>query len=116
MPLTLVGHGIGPGRTPGRAWLPVRCLAVRSAGDASASQVWSLTGIAATMRADVADLLTLPALYGAWLVHRGSVRTARLPARQLLATATGMALLPVAVLATAATNCSEIERITSVSL
>lgn len=76
------------------------------AGAAAASDLWSLTGIPTEMRADITDLLALPALYGAWLVHR---HVASLPPgspRAAVAQATGVALLPVAVLATAATSCA----------
>ena len=57
------------------------------------------------MRADVTDLLALPALYAAWLVHRHAGSAPQQALRSVLATAMGVALLPVAVLATAATNC-----------
>lgn len=77
------------------------------AGAAATSAVWSLTGIPTMIRADVTDLVALPALGLAWWVDR-KVRSSRaLPWRRAVATATGMALLPVAVLATAATSCDE---------
>ena len=77
-----------------------------AAGAATASDLWGLTGVPTLIRADVTDLLALPALYGAWLVHR---HVAALPPgswRATVARATGVALLPVAVLATAATSCA----------
>jgi hypothetical protein len=57
------------------------------------------------MHADLTDLLALPALYASWLVHQQvSARRAE-GWRPAVARATGIALLPVAVLATAATSC-----------
>ena len=50
-------------------------------------------------------LLALPALYGAWLVHRHVATRPPGSWRATVARATGVALLPVAVLATAATSC-----------
>ena len=73
-------------------------------GAAVASTVWSL-GFPTTMRADASDLLTLPALAGAWWVDSRARRTPSVGWRRTVAVATGMALLPVAVLTTAATNC-----------
>jgi hypothetical protein len=74
-------------------------------GAAVASAVWSLTGVPTLIRADVTDVLALPALYGAWLVHR---QVSARPAgdwRSTVSRATGVAMLPLAVLATAATDC-----------
>ena len=73
-------------------------------GAAVASALWSL-GFPTTMRADPADLLTLPALAGAWWVDSRSRRLPDVGWRRTVAVATGMAVLPVAVLTTAATNC-----------
>ena len=73
-------------------------------GAAVAGAVWSL-GLPTTMRTDPTDLVALPALGLAWWIGR-SVRRQPPPGwRRTVAVATGMALLPVAVLATAATNC-----------
>jgi hypothetical protein len=56
-------------------------LTKASAGGAAiTSDIWSLTGIPTQMRADVTDLLALPALSVAWLVHR---RAAALPEADL---------------------------------
>ena len=73
-------------------------------GAAVASTVWSL-GFPTSMRADPADLLTLPALAGAWWVDSRARRMPDVAWRRTVAAATGMAVLPVAVLTTAATNC-----------
>lgn len=85
------------------------------AGAAATSAVWSLTGIPTLIRADVTDLVALPALGVAWWVDRNVRSSPWLPWRRAVATAAGMALLPVAVLATAATSCSERMSYTSVS-
>lgn len=85
------------------------------AGAQATSAVWSLTGIPTLMRADVTDLVALPALALAWWVDRRVRSSPELPWRRAVATAVGMALLPVAVLATAATSCSERMAYTSVS-
>ena len=81
------------------------------AGATAVSAVWSLTGVPTQMRADLSDLLALPALYGALLIHRESRSTLPFGWRRTVAIATGTAMLPVAVLATAATNCSETDRV-----
>jgi hypothetical protein len=57
------------------------------------------------IRADVTDLLALPALYGAWLVHQRASSHATGDWRSLVARATGVAMVPVAAFATAATSC-----------
>ena len=81
-----------------------------AAGAATASDLWSLTGVPTLIRADVTDLLALPALYGAWLVHRHAAALPPGSWRATVARAIGVALLPVAVLATAATSCATTER------
>ena len=68
---------------------------------------WSLTGFPTEMRADPTDLLALPAVLVAWLVHRRVGRTRPVDWRRVMATATGVALLPLTVVATAATSCQE---------
>lgn len=85
------------------------------AGAAATSTVWSLTGVPTLIRADVTDLVALPALGVAWWADRNVRSSPELPWRRAVATAMGMALLPVAVLATAATSCSERMSYTSVS-
>jgi hypothetical protein len=75
-----------------------------AAGAALASTAWNLTGVPTLIRADVTDLLALPALYAAWLVHRQALSGPGAGIRETVATATGVALLPFAVLATAATD------------
>ena len=66
--------------------------------------VASLTGISTHMRADPTDLLALPALYAAWWVHRSTVTRPKADLRSSVASVTGVALLPLGVLATAATS------------
>lgn len=78
-----------------------------AAGAAATSAVWSLSGVPTLIRPDLTDLLTLPALGLAWWVDRQVRRAPALPWRRAVAVASGMALLPVAVLATAATSCAE---------
>jgi hypothetical protein len=78
-----------------------------AAGAATASDLWSLTGIPTYIRADTTDLLVLPALYGAWWVHRASITAPSLPWRHVIATASAVAVLPLAVLGTAATGACE---------
>jgi hypothetical protein len=73
---------------------------------AVASDLWSLTGVPSEMRADTTDLLALPALCAAWLVHRRVASSPTRSWRDIVARAIGVALLPVAVLATAATSCA----------
>jgi hypothetical protein len=69
------------------------------------SRVWSLFGTPTMIRADVTDLLALPALYAAWRIHRSAARVVGSGWRRTVAVAVGMAVLPVGVLATAATSC-----------
>jgi len=76
-----------------------------AAGAAVTSAAWSLTGVPTLIRADVTDLLALPALGLGWAIHRQVSRQTPPEWRRLVAVATGTALLPVAVLATAATDC-----------
>lgn len=73
-------------------------------GAAAASAVWSV-GFPTTMRADPTDLLALPALTGAWWVDRHTRSRPAIDWRRTAGIAAGMAVLPIAVLATAATNC-----------
>jgi hypothetical protein len=75
-----------------------------AAGAAITSDLWSLTGIATHIRADVTDLSALPALYAAWLVHRQARGLPPGQWRSTVSVVTGTAMLPVAVLATAATS------------
>ena len=75
-----------------------------AAGAATTSDLWSLTGIPTHIRADVTDLLALPALYAAWLVHRRVVRRKPADWRSAVALATGVVMLPLTVLSTAATS------------
>lgn len=77
------------------------------AGAEATSAVWSLTGVPTLIRADVTDLVALPALGVAWWVDRRVRRSPDVPWRRAVALATGMAILPIAVLATAATSCAE---------
>lgn len=86
------------------------------AGAAATSAVWSLSGIPTLIRADVTDLVALPALGVAWWVDRRVRCIAREPWRQTVAMASGMALLPVAVLGTAATSCESGMHVSGVSL
>lgn len=85
------------------------------AGAAATSAVWSLTGIPTLIRADVTDLVALPTLGLAWWVDRRVRRSADLPWRRVTSVALGMAVLPVAVLGTAATSCDEGTSLTEVS-
>lgn len=85
------------------------------AGAAATSAVWSLSGVPTLIRADVTDLVALPALGVAWWVDRHVRRSPARPWRRTVAAASGMAILPVAVLATAATSCDEGASFTGVS-
>ena len=78
-------------------------------GAAMTSSVWSLFGTPTMIRADVTDLVALPGLYVAWVVHQGTARSLGAGWRRTVAVAVGVGLLPVGVLATTATSCSEIE-------
>ena len=69
------------------------------------SQVWSLFGTPTMIRADVTDLLALPALHAAWRIRRACATTPHAGWRRVVAAAVGTALLPVGVLATSATSC-----------
>lgn len=69
------------------------------------SSVWSLFGTPTMIRADASDLLALPAMYAAWWIHRSASRAVGSGWRRTVAVAVGMAVLPVGVLATAATSC-----------
>lgn len=80
------------------------------------SDVWSLFGTPTMIRADVTDLLALPGLYAAWRIHRACVTTTRTGWRRTVAVAVGTALLPVGVLATSATSCSEYDGVTGVAV
>ena len=65
-----------------------------AAGAATTSDLWSLTGIPTHIRADVTDLLALPALYAAWLVHRRVVGRQPADWRSAVALATGAGHAP----------------------
>ncbi|KRF36262.1 hypothetical protein [Nocardioides sp. Soil805] len=84
-------------------------------GAAATSAAWSLSGVPTLIRPDVTDLLALPALGVAWWVDRQVRRSPALPWRRVVAVGSGMAVLPVAVLATAATGCAEGMALTSAS-
>ncbi|GAB3035594.1 hypothetical protein GCM10011376_18560 [Nocardioides flavus (ex Wang et al. 2016)] len=110
-------------RTP-RA-LPVSLLATGAGfafcktsdlGAAVTSSVWSLFGTPTMIRADVTDLVALPALYAAWRIHRTVKTSAPRGWRRTVAVAVGTALLPVGVLATSATSCDESGGITRVGV
>jgi hypothetical protein len=81
---------------------------------AVASGWWSLTGFPTGIRADPTDLLALPAVYVACLVHRRVRRQRPVEWRRLVATATGIALVPLGVVATAATSCLEYDGVDQV--
>lgn len=76
-------------------------------GAAVASAIWSLTGVPTLIRADVTDLLALPALYGAWLIHGQVSERARGDWRSSVARTIGVAMVPVTAVATAATSCDD---------
>lgn len=78
-------------------------------GAAWTSSLWSLFGTPTHIRADVTDLLALPALWVAWRIHRTAAGAVAAGWRRTVAVAAGMAVLPVGVLATSATSCSESE-------
>lgn len=84
-------------------------------GAAVASQVWSLTGVPTLFRADLTDLLTLPALALAWWARRWVLATPVPDWRRRLSTVVGVALLPVGVLATSATSCQSSEGVVGVA-
>lgn len=69
------------------------------------SAVWSLFGTPTMIRADVTDLLALPALYASWRVHRTAVGQEPAGWRRTAAASVGMVVLPIGVLATSATSC-----------
>ena len=87
-----------------------------STGAEVTSSVWSLFGTPTMIRADVTDLLALPALYVAWRIHRASSRTPGPGWRRTTSVAVGVALLPLGVLATTATSCSEWRGYTGVAV
>jgi hypothetical protein len=68
------------------------------------SALWS-TGFPTVMRADVTDLLALPALGIAWWLDADVRRRPFMGWRNGVALAAGMAMLPLGVFATAATSC-----------
>ena len=80
------------------------------------SSWWSLTGIPTTMRADPTDLIALPAVLCALAVHRRVARHDSQEWRRTASTAIGLGLLPIAVLATAATSCDGPDGVTRVWL
>ncbi len=78
-----------------------------AAGAAAVSACWSLTGVNTHIVADPTDLLALPAVLVAWQLWR---QAQQVPARRRLPAVMGVALLPLGVLATAATGaCDEDE-------
>jgi hypothetical protein len=87
---------------------------VSPAAAAAVSGWWSLTGFPTMMRADPNDLLALPAVGVAWLVHRQVARQQPVAWRRMVATATGVALVPLGVVATAATSCLEFDGVDQV--
>ncbi|MBD3927027.1 hypothetical protein IEZ26_20570 [Nocardioides cavernae] len=78
-------------------------------GAAATSAVWSLFGTPTIIRADVTDLVALPAICAAWAIHRRTARSDGAGWRRTVSVALGVAVLPVGVLATSATSCSESE-------
>ena len=78
-----------------------------SLGAEVTSSVWSLFGTPTMIRADVTDLVALPALYAAWRIHGNARAYVGRGWRHTVAVAVGVALLPVGVLATSATSCGE---------
>jgi len=78
-----------------------------AAGAATASAIWSLTGVPTLIRADVTDLLALPALYGAWLLHAQVSERTLGDWRSRVARTIGVGLVPVTAVATAATSCDD---------
>jgi hypothetical protein len=113
-PLLAVLVAVVAPRIPARA-LAVGALAATGAGFAFvkataygaqlASQAWSMVNEPSLVRADVTDLLALPALTLCWWAWQ---RTARRPApgRRTARLVRGALLLPVALLATTATTAS----------
>lgn len=73
-------------------------------GAALVSALWSI-GFPTVMRADATDLLALPSLGVAWWLDADVSRRPLVGWRKGVAAAVGVALLPVGVLATAATSC-----------
>lgn len=94
MPVALAATGAGFVFCKSSAW-----------GAEVTSSAWSLLGTPTMIRADASDLLALPAMYAAWRVHRSASRAVGSGWRRTVAVAVGMAVLPVGVLATAATSC-----------
>jgi xanthosine utilization system XapX-like protein len=86
-----------------------------TAGAEVTSAVWSLTGVPTMIRSDPTDLWALPALGLAWWVDRSVRRAPIVPWRRTAALAAGAAVLPCAVLATAATSCDNGLGLTTVS-
>jgi hypothetical protein len=85
-------------------------------GAAVTSDVWSLFGTPTMIRADVTDLFALPALYGAWQIHRRAARSEGVGWRRTVSVAVGTAVLPLGVLATSATSCDEWRGFTEVAV
>lgn len=90
-------------------------VVVKASADGAAfvSDLWSL-GFPTVMRADVTDLLALPALGVAWWLDAEVRCRPTTGWRRSVAVAVGMMVLPVGVLATAATSCDGDEGIWSV--
>jgi hypothetical protein len=76
-------------------------------GAAATSSVWSIFGTPTMIRADVTDLIALPALCAAWSIHRRTALSVGAGWRRSVSVAVGVALLPVGVLVTSATSCDE---------
>lgn len=76
-----------------------------TAGAELTSAAWSLTGVPTVIRSDPTDQWALPALGLAWWVDRSVRRAPLVPWRRTATLAAGAAVLPCAVLATAATSC-----------
>ena len=87
---------------------------VSTAAAAMVSGWWSLTGFPTVMRADPTDLLAIPAVPVAWLVHRRVRRQRPVDWRRMVTTATGVALVPLGVVATSATSCEEFDGVEQV--
>lgn len=85
-------------------------------GAAVTSAVWSLLGTPTMIRADVTDLVALPALYLSWRIHRSATVRAGEGWRRTASAAVGVAVLPFGVLATSATSCYEWQGYTEVAV
>ena len=79
-----------------------------------ANTVWTSFGVTTQILRDPTDLVALPALALAWLAARRATRPEDLRARARVAV--GAAVLPLAVLTTAATSCSDPEGVTGAAV